>query len=140
MQVQPGNIVTMHYTGRFEDGTVFDTSEGRQPLEFVAGSPEMIQGVRDAVLGMEQGETRTVTVPPEEGYGERQENAKYRVPRPNLPPDVKVGDQLAADVDGQRMSFWVVDLNNETGMLDANHPLAGRTLIFDIEVVEVREP
>lgn len=137
-QVQPGQIVSIHYTGKFEDGTVFDSSEGRDPLEFVAGSEQLIQGVREAVLDMSTGQRKTVTIPPEQGYGQRNEGAQYRVPRENLPEEVKTGDQLSAELQGKRVAFWVAELGDESALLDANHPLAGRTLVFDIEVVDVR--
>lgn len=136
--VNTGDVVQIHYTGRINDGTVFDSSEGRDPLEFTAGSEELIQGLSQAVLGMEQGEKKTVTVPPEEGYGPRRQGLEYRVARSSLPSEVQLGDQLSATAGSQNVLVWVTELTEQSAVVDGNHPLAGHTLTFDIEVVSVQ--
>ncbi|MFO7654689.1 MAG: peptidylprolyl isomerase [Candidatus Krumholzibacteriia bacterium] len=135
-----GDRVKIHYTGRLKDGTVFDTSEGREPLEFTAGSEELITGVSHAVIGMEEGQERTITVPPEEGFGERREDLAQEVPRDALPQDVKVGEPLTARSGEQEVRVWVRELSDDSAVVDANHPLAGHTLEFDVKVVGVEEP
>jgi peptidylprolyl isomerase len=134
-----GDLVKIHYTGRLEDGTVFDSSEGRSPLAFTAGGNEVILGVSRAVIDMEPGDKKTVEVAPEDGFGIRQPNQSQKVPRNLLPEDVKVGSALQAQgTEGtQPITVWVVELDEESAVLDANHPLAGRNLVFDIELVSV---
>ncbi|MEN6495159.1 MAG: FKBP-type peptidyl-prolyl cis-trans isomerase [Thermoguttaceae bacterium] len=136
-QVSRGEVVRVHYTGRYTDGTVFDSSEDREPLEFVAGSNEVIQGVSDAVVGMANGEKKTVTIPPEQGYGDRNPALEQSVPLDNLPEGVQEGDQLRLVHDEQEIPVWVREINEdeEVAKIDANHPLAGVTLVFDLELV-----
>ena len=136
-QVKQGDRVQIHYTGRLPDGTVFDSSREREPLEFEAGSPELIPGVSLAVVGMSAGEERTVTVPPAEGYGDRNEEMVQEVPRDVLPENVQVGDPLRAQAGEQEIQVWVKELGEETALVDGNHPLAGHTLEFDVELVAV---
>lgn len=132
-----GDTVRMHYTGRVSGGEVFDTSEGRDPVEFVAGEGQVIPGVDDAVVGMEPGETKTVTVPPEAGYGPRHEDLRQRVPRDAVPEEAAVGSPLQAKVGEDTVVLWVTELGDAEAVLDANHPLAGHTLEFDLHVVDV---
>ena len=136
-EVKSGDMVEIHYTGKFEDGSVFDSSEGREPLKFSAGSAELIPGVSQAVLGMNVGDSKTVSVPPEQGYGQREEGLDRQVPRESLPEQAQVGDPLQAEVGEQMVLFWVMELDDEFAVVDANHPLAGKTLVFDIELVSV---
>jgi len=136
-QAKQGDKVQVHYTGKFRDGTVFDSSEGAQPLEFSAGSSELIPGVSKAVIGMAPGDTKTVEIPPEEGYGQRQDGMEQTVPRNLLPAEAKIGDALQAQAGDQTVVVWVKELGDEEAILDANHPLAGRTLFFDLELVAV---
>lgn len=136
-QVSQGDVVRIHYTGRFEDGQVFDSSMDRDPLEFVAGGREVIPGVSNAVVGMEEGEKKTVTLPPEEGYGPRNPALEQTIARDQLPTEVQQGDQLRAIQGNQEIPVWVRELDNDSAVIDANHPLAGQTLIFDLEVVGV---
>jgi peptidylprolyl isomerase len=136
-QAQKGDKVKVHYTGKFPDGTVFDSSEGGDPLEFTAGGTELIPGVSNAVVGMEPGQSKTVEIEPSEGYGERQEGMEQTVPRNMLPAEAKVGDPLQAQAGEQTIVVWVKELDENEATLDANHPLAGQTLVFDLEMVAV---
>lgn len=135
--VKSGDLVKIHYVGRFEDGTVFDSSEGHEPIAFHAGSEEVIPGVSQAVIGMQPGEKKTVSVPPEQGFGIRRPDLEYEVDLSLLPPDVEVGDRLSADVGVDRITVWVKEIRESSAVLDANHPLAGKTLVFDLEVVDI---
>lgn len=132
-----GDRVQIHYTGRLEDGTVFDSSQGRDPLEFTAGGNEVIPGVDKAVLGMQPGESKTVVVSAEDAYGVRTPGLEQRVPRRLLPKESQVGDRLQAKVGEKVILVWVAEIEEEFAVIDANHPLAGRSLVFDIELVSV---
>jgi peptidylprolyl isomerase len=135
-----GDTVRVHYEGRFEDGEVFDTSEGREPMEFVVGQGAVIPGFERAVIGMTEGETKTQRVEPEDAYGQRREELMLEVPKDQFPPDVtpRVGQRLLIQApDGMQGQVTVAQIGDETVMLDANHPLAGRTLLFDIRLVQV---
>jgi peptidylprolyl isomerase len=137
-QVQSGDVVQVHYTGRLTGGAVFGTSRAGEPVEFTAGGRQMIEGLSQAVLGMQVGETKSVTVTPEQGFGPREPGLQHRVARGDLPGDVKVGDLLLARGAGHERQVWVRELDEDSALLDGNHPLAGLTLIFEIEVVAVR--
>jgi peptidylprolyl isomerase len=140
MTIQTGDKVRIHYRGTLkEDGTEFDNSAGRDPLEFTAGGPELIAGVSHAVIGMDVGEKKTVEVPPNLGYGDRREDMKIQVPREQLPDGVQVGAVLGVQTPGGEFQATLVELAEETAVLDGNHFLAGKTLVFDLEVVGVGE-
>lgn len=135
----PGNTVRIHYTGSLEDGTVFDSSVERDPLEFELGSGQVISGIDDAVQGMSAGEKKTVTIQPEKAYGPRNEQLTQSVPNSALPADLKptVGMQLQSQTpDGQIARLTVTEVAEDSIVVDANHPLAGRALVFDIELVD----
>jgi len=134
-----GDLVKIHFTGRLEDGTVFDTSDGKEPLEFEAGSSQLISGVSLAVIGMQEGEERTVTVPPEEGYGPRWPELEREVPVNALPENVEVGDPLQAQTPDGMIYVWVKKIADEKAVVDGNHPLAGKTLEFDLKLLAVSE-
>ncbi|MAS13667.1 MULTISPECIES: FKBP-type peptidyl-prolyl cis-trans isomerase [unclassified Nitratireductor] len=139
-QVKSGDVVRIHYTGKLADGTQFDSSAGREPLEFKVGSGQIISGLDRQIQGMKQGESGTLNIPAAEAYGARDENQVQAVPRSALPPelDVKVGSNLQATTqDGNQISLTVVGVGDDEITVDANHPLAGHDLIFDIEVVEI---
>jgi peptidylprolyl isomerase len=136
-RAKQGDMVSIHYTGRLQDGNVFDTSEGREPLEFEAGSEQLISGISLAVVGMQEGEERTVTVPPEEGYGSHRSELEREVPVDALPENVKVGDQLQAETPDGTIFVWVKEIVDEMATVDGNHPLAGKTLEFDLKLVTV---
>ena len=136
--VQSGDRVRVHYTGTLEDGTVFDRSTDGEPLAFTAGeASEVIEGLSRGVLGMAPGETRTVTVPPEQAYGERRSGLDREVPRSLIPEGVQAGDPMRAQTDEGPIVVWVTCLNDETAHIDANHPLAGHSLTFELELVSV---
>jgi peptidylprolyl isomerase len=134
--ISAGEKVRIHYTAKLDDGTPVDSSEGKEPLEFEAGSDQLIPGVSNAVLGMQVGESKTVTVPPEQGYGEFHPQAVQQVEKKHFPPEVKEGDMFKAVTPGGEMMVRVSAVDDEMVTVDANHPLAGKTLIFDLEVVE----
>ena len=139
-QAKSGDTVKIHYTGTLDDGTEFDSSAGREPLEFSLGSGQVIVGFDNAVTGMTVGDSKTVTLPPDEAYGDRHEKLLQEVPRTSLPDDMKpeVGMQLQSqDPDGQVMNLVVADVSEESITVDANHPLAGQALTFAIELVEI---
>ncbi|MFP4248841.1 MAG: peptidylprolyl isomerase [Armatimonadota bacterium] len=141
-QASAGDTVKVHYTGKLEDGTIFDSSREREPLEFTLESGQIIPGFEEAVDGMEEGEETTVEIPPEKAYGMRQEDAVMEFPVTELPDEMEpeVGMQLQLQgANGQAFPARVVEVGDETVVLDANHPLAGETLTFDIELVEVEE-
>ena len=139
-QAKSGSTVKIHYTGTLEDGTEFDSSAGREPLEFALGSGQVIAGFDSAVDGMTVGDSKTVTIAPGEAYGERHDQLVQEVPKSALPEEMKpeVGMQLQSQSpDGQIMNLVVTDIADETITVDANHPLAGQALTFAIELVEV---
>lgn len=135
-----GNTVRIHYTGTLEDGSVFDSSEGRDPLEFTVGSGQIIPGLDRAIDGMAAGEQKTVTIPATEAYGEYQAEAKQDVPREQIPADIPLdpGTMLNMQTpDGRQVPVQVAEVTEETVTLDANHPLAGKDLTFAVELVSV---
>lgn len=137
---QNGNVVRVHYTGRLDDGSVFDSSHGREPLEFTLGGGQVISGFERAVSGMEVGETRSTNVPADEAYGPRREDLVLEIDREQIPEgvEVSVGTQLQLQQEnGQAVPVTVADVGNESVTLDANHPLAGRDLSFELELVEI---
>lgn len=139
-QAKQGDKVRVHYTGTFDDGTVFDTSSDRGPLEFTVGSGQVIQGFDHALLDMEPGQKKTVNIPVEEAYGPRVEELVAEIGRDRLPANIEleVGQQLQLSLaDGEEAIVLVVDLSETTVTLDANHPMAGFDLTFDLELVEI---
>ena len=135
-----GDTVRIHYTGKLEDGTRFDSSEGRDPLEFSLGGGQVIPGFDSAVEGMTVGEKKSVTIQPEEAYGPRHDQLIQDVPRDQLPDDMTpaVGMELQAqNENGQVMRFAVTAVDDTSITVDGNHPLAGKPLNFDIELVAI---
>jgi len=142
MQAKQGDVVRVHYTGRLTDGTQFDSSEGREPLEFTVGAGQMIKGFDDGVVGMNVGDKKTLTIPATEAYGERDEQAIIEFPASNIPADMKLepGMQLTLrNQYGQPVPVVVLEVQTEVIIMDANHMLAGKELVFDVELVEILE-
>lgn len=140
MQAKKGDSVQVHYTGRLEDGSVFDSSVSREPLGFTLGDGNMIKGFDAAVYGMIIGDKKTVTIPAAEAYGERKDDMMIDVPRAHVPADIlpEIGlDLVLQDESGRPMPVTVVFVDEEKITLDANHQLAGQDLIFDIELVRI---
>ncbi|MBD8878509.1 FKBP-type peptidyl-prolyl cis-trans isomerase [Roseibium polysiphoniae] len=139
-EVKAGDSVAIHYKGTLSDGTVFDSSEGRDPLQFTVCSGQIIPGLDKALPGMTVGEEKTVNIPSEEAYGAKDPNATQPVPRDQLPTDIplEVGTQLQVQTpDGQLMTVSIVEVGEENVVLDANHPLAGKDLTFEFSLVSI---
>jgi len=139
-EVKSGDTVRIHYTGTLTDGQTFDSSEGRDPLEFTVGSGQIIPGLEAAIPGMEVGEKKTVEIAADDAYGQPDPNAQQAVPRAEIPDDIPLdlGTQLQVQTpQGQVMPVTVVEVTEEQVTLDANHPLAGKDLTFNIELVEI---
>jgi peptidylprolyl isomerase len=139
-QGKDGDAVKVHYTGTLKDGTVFDTSAEREPLEFTLGQGQLIPGFEKAVQGLAEGDSTEVDIPSEEAYGESREDLVISVPKDQLPDDVEpqVGMQLQVNQqDGQPIPVRITEVGEENLTLDANHPLAGQDLKFEIELVEI---
>ena len=139
-EVKNGDQVKVHYHGRLNDGTTFDSSEGRSPLVFEVGAGQVIKGFDDGVLGMKPGEKKTIHIPVEDAYGEKSNDMIIEFPRDQFPPDMKpeVGMQLnLRGQDGRNFPVVISDVKDDVVVLDGNHPLAGQDLTFDIEMVEI---
>ena len=138
--VKNGDCVKIHYTGTLEDGTTFDSSAGRDPLEFTLGSGQVIVGFDEAVTGMKTGDKKNVSIPADKAYGERNEEMVITAPRDQVPKDIdpEVGQQLQmAGPDNQPIVVRITEVTDEHILLDANPPLAGKDLVFDIELVAI---
>jgi len=139
-EARSGDTVRVHYTGRLHDGTVFDSSHGREPLEFALGAGQVIAGFDDAVTGMSPGDSKTVTIPADEAYGSRDDSLVLRLAPQSFPPGLhpEVGQKLQMSQEGgDTFVVSVVEVTDEYVGLDANHPLAGKDLTFDLELVEI---
>lgn len=143
MKVENGNNVKVHYVGTLEDGQEFDSSRKRnETLNFTVGGGQMIKGFDNALIGMEVGETKDVTLSPDEAYGQRSENAVMPVGRENFPDDfqVKVGEMVqGSTAEGMPIQAMIVGEDEGNIILDMNHPLAGKSLNFNIELVEIEQ-
>lgn len=139
-QARNGDTVRVHYTGKLDDGTVFDSSQGREPLEFTVGSGQVISGFDNAVTGMEAGTSKTITIPAAQAYGEHREELLLQVDRSQFPDDAdpQVGQQFQMSQGGQNFVVSVAGVDGDHVTLDANHPLAGQALTFDLELVDVK--
>lgn len=138
-KVESGKTVKLNYTGKFENGDVFDTSlvEGREPLKTMLGQGNLIPGFEKGLLGMTVGESKTISVDPVEGYGEYLDGLVTTVEKKQVPDTVKVGDMLQSQSERGVMNVTVTEVNEDTVTLDANHPLAGKKLVFEVEVLEI---
>jgi peptidylprolyl isomerase len=139
-QAKNGDIVRINYSGRLTDGTEFDSSAGGEPLQFKLGEGEVIPGLEQHAAGMEPGTRSTVTIPAEAAYGPHRPEAIQTVDRATVPPEVelKIGTQLQARTSGGAvMPITVIGVDERSVKIDANHPLAGQDLVFDVELVEI---
>lgn len=139
MGVKKGDTVSVHYTGTFEDGREFDTTGGRDPFCFQVGSGQVIQGFDEAVLGMETGEKKTVSIPADKAYGERDENMVHEIPKADLGgAAVSEGDIVEMrSREGEVIPATIGKVTDDAVVIDFNHPLAGRTLNFELELIEL---
>ncbi|HOO39682.1 MAG TPA: FKBP-type peptidyl-prolyl cis-trans isomerase [Deltaproteobacteria bacterium] len=135
-----GDTVKVHYAGKYESGEEFDSSIGSEPLKFTIGGGEVIPGFEEAAVGMGIGEKKSITIAPEEGYGEYNENLVIDMPAQYFPEDISPTEGLQlkiVDENEEEVLVVVTEVNDEYIRLDANHPLAGKTLVFDIELLEI---
>lgn len=143
IRAQKEDTVKVRYTGRLEDGTIFDASPPDRPLNFIVGRREVIDGFDEAVADMYQGETRVFTLPPEKAYGAHEDAWVEEIDRAQIPSGIqlKVGRQLEiTGQDGNRLLVMIAGLTDDTVTLDGNHPLAGKALTFEIELLEIKKP
>ena len=139
MEAKTGDKVRVHYSGRLLDGTPFDSSAGREPLEFTIGAGQMIKGFDAGVVGMKVGDKKTLQIPPEEAYGQRDDEAVIEFPAENVPSDMNLetGMQLTLrNQYGQPVPVVVMEVRADVILMDANHMLAGEELVFEVELVE----
>ena len=140
IQVTVNSTVKVHYTGKLANGEVFDTSDGKEPIEFTLGQGQLIPGFEKGLIDMKLNEKKTINMTKDDAYGEVNETLIQEVKKTDLPQDMepKVGMGLVSkSPDGQEINLMVVEVKEETIVIDGNHPLAGRDLIFDLEVVEI---
>ena len=140
VQAKTGDTVHVNYTGKLADGTIFDTSRDRHPVQFTIGKGQLIAGFEQAVIGMNKGESKTIVIPADQAYGARLEENVVAVDRKNLPADLnaEVGQRLEiTQTDDKTVLVTVVEVSEASMTLDANHPLAGKDLTFDIELVGI---
>jgi peptidylprolyl isomerase len=139
-QVKNGDTVRVHYHGKLTNGSTFDTSEGREPLEFKVGEGQVIKGFDDALMGMQPGEKKTVHIPVDEAYGQRNDDMMMEYPKSEFPADMKPEEGMElhmSDNSGNVFPVVIAEVKEDVVLLDANHPLAGEDLIFDIELVSI---
>lgn len=139
-QAQNGDKVKVHYHGKLRSGETFDSSQGRDPLEFELGSGQVIKGFDEGIKGMQVGDKKTIEIAVVDAYGEKQQEMIIEFPKDQFPPDMnpEAGMQLMmSNGSGQQFPVTIVDVKEESVVLDANHPLAGQELIFDLELVEI---
>ena len=140
-KAKTGDTVSIHYTGMLENGEVFESTKERDPIEITLGNRKVIPGVEKGILGMAVGETKTFEVTPEEGFGERMQEFKTAVKREDLPDQMKpvIGQPLKVEQpDGESFVMFISDMDEDTVTLDANHPLAGQTLTFTVELMALK--
>lgn len=139
-QVKSGDTVKVHYKGTLDDGTVFDASEGRDPIEFTVGGGQVIPGFDAGVTGMAVGERRTVKIPADQAYGPHHDEAVLKMPRDQFPAELTIEPGMMLRMQhpsGMPLDVVVTDASNDVVTLDANHPLAGKDLTFDLELVSI---
>lgn len=137
--IKSGNTVTVHYTGKYENGDVFDSSKQKDPISFEVGAGQVIPGFENAVIGMNKGDTKTVNIAPDQGYGQVNEEMIVKVPLDQVPEGVEVGAELQGQNQaGQPVMVTVKSVNKDSVTLDGNHKLAGENITFEIEVVDFK--
>jgi FKBP-type peptidyl-prolyl cis-trans isomerase 2 len=138
-KVKEGSVVTVHYTGKFENGEVFDSSltDGREPLKVKLGEGSLIKGFEDGLYGMETGEKKTIELNPDIAYGDYNDTLISEVPLSQLPEGVKVGELLQGMTPNGPVNVKVVDITEDNAVVDANHPLSGKNLVFEVEIMGV---
>lgn len=142
MTAKANDKVKVHYKGTLSDGEVFDSSEGKDPLEFTLGAGQVIPGLEKGIIGMEAEESKTISVPAAEAYGERKEELIQQVPKAQLPPEInpEVGLQLVSQTpDGQKIPLVVTEVQEDNIVVDANHPLADKDLTFEVTLVGINQ-
>lgn len=141
LKTKQGDTVKVNYTGKLEDGTIFDTSlvEGREPLTATLGQGQLIKGFEDALYDMSEGESKIITLKPEESYGEPKDFMISEVPLNQLPEGVKVGEMLQGQGPQGPINVKVTEIKEDVAVVDANHPLAGKTLQFELELVRIEK-
>ena len=140
-KAQSGDTVSVHYTGTLENGSVFDSSQGQDPIEFTIGKRQVIEGFEDAIIGMAPGEKKRESIAADKAYGDHEEALVFQVPRSAMQSgiDIEVGDMVRVTLpDGQTAPMQVVETDDASLTLDANHPLAGQILTFDLELVAIK--
>jgi len=140
-QAKAGDTVRVHYEGQLSDGTIFDSSLEMEPIEFILGQDTVIPGFEQAVIGMEVGESKDISIPPEEGFGDYSEDLVVNIEKTILPPDInpELGMQLEVSSEEEETSrvFTIADIAEDSITLDGNHPLAGAEIAFKIELLEI---
>jgi peptidylprolyl isomerase len=139
-QAKPGDTVKIHFTGKMQDDTVVETSQDRGPLEFKIGEGDVISGLEQGIIGMQVGDKKTLTISPEEAFGLPRDELMVDLNKGDIPEGIKLAVGVHLNIqasDGQTFKVKVVDVKEDTVTLDANHPLAGVTLIFDVELIEI---
>ena len=139
-KVKKGDHVKVHYTGKLTSGEQFDSSKGKEPLAFTVGAGQMIKGFDEAIPGMEVGEKKTINIAPENAYGEKNKEAIIEFPKSNIPEDMKLEPGMKLQLqneEGHPIPVVVTEVKEDVVVLDANHELAGKELVFDIELVEI---
>jgi peptidylprolyl isomerase len=141
-EAQIGDLVSVHYTGKLKTGEVFDSSKDRDPLEFTLGNKELLTGFEDGVMGMKPGESKSVTLEPEDAFGDRREDLFLKLPKKEFPQNItpSIGLQLTlSNASGNKMTVVITEVGEKSVTLDGNHPLSGQTVVFDIKLLEIKE-
>lgn len=142
MPAKNGDTVRVHYTGTLSDGTMFDSSRDGDPLEAILGQGLLIPGFEAALVGMEEGDAKTVTIPPGDAYGDHQEELVFTLPRSEVPAHLKPEEGMLVQLsgeDGEELEAVITDVSGDFITLDANHPLAGETLTFELEMTSINK-
>ena len=141
-EAQVGDLVSVHYTGKLANGEVFDSSKDRDPLEFTLGNKKLLGGFEEGVVGMKPGETKSLTLNPEQAFGDRREDLVLELPKNEFPQHItpSVGLQLEVNnASGAKLMVVITEVGDDSVTLDGNHPLAGQTIVFDIELIEIKK-